>query len=158
MQQVFLFARSFNVCESNPAYRFIFPFFRMLPLSQISFLSVFLLRRPISPSLALSQPPSLSLPPPRLACFFFSLCGIQRGCKCIFLSGVHSAERPAWALYARAGWRRMVMTVAFWDHKRVKFKRSQHIRAPVNQAGPSARVSASARVFSRRVRLQLPAL
>lgn len=32
------------------------------------------------------------------------------------------------------------MTVALWDYKQVEFKRSQHIRAPVNQAGPSARV------------------
>lgn len=32
------------------------------------------------------------------------------------------------------------MTVALWDYKRVKFKRSQHIRAPVNHAGPHCQV------------------
>lgn len=95
------------------------------------------LRRQNSPSLSLTLSQLPFSPPPTSTrmLFFFSLCGIQSGCKCIF----YLPSVPAF--YAKAGLKeRMVMTVALWDSKRVKFKRSQHIRAPVNHPGPSARL------------------
>lgn len=39
-------------------------------------------------------------------------------------------------LLCKVCWRRMVMTLALWDYKWVKFKRSLYIWAPVNQTRP----------------------
>lgn len=39
-------------------------------------------------------------------------------------------------LLCKQSWRRMVMTLALWDSKWVKFKRSLYITAPVNQTWP----------------------
>lgn len=98
------------------------------------------LRRQISLSLSLTLFPTPFRPSPHLdSLALFLFMWNSKRLQMYFLSGVDSAQRPC--LLCKSGLKeRMVMTVALWDYKRVKFKRSQHIRAPVNQAGPSARV------------------
>lgn len=94
------------------------------------------LRCLISLSLLPASPPSLSLSLPlsrSLICFFDV--EFKAAANVFFIWHTFCwASCPA--LLCKAGWRRMVMTLALWDSKWVKFKWSLYIRAPVNQTSP----------------------